>query len=134
MRTFSQFHHCFIQRSSLEIFAIQLCYSSLIFGIEYFIQKITSGTSRKSEENQKYVYILYHSGPENLKKSRPKKLMKSNKSISRFFFGPNFIFCNVKNGQKSIFELGKSLKLPEMQFHEKKLIYLISRVFLPGLF
>ena len=36
-------------------------------------------------------------------------------------------FCNFKNGQKSIFELGK---LPKMQFHEKKiLIYLISRVF-----
>ena len=38
--------------------------------------------------------------------------MKSNKSIS--------IFCNFKNGQKSIFELEKSFKLPEMQFHEKK--------------
>ena len=35
-------------------------------------------------------------------------------------FGSNSIFCNFKNGQKSIFELGKSLKLPEMQFHEKK--------------
>ena len=39
-------------------------------------------------------------------------------------------FCNFKNGRKSIFELGKSLKLPKMQFHEKKImIYLISRVF-----
>ena len=36
------------------------------------------------------------------------------------YFGPNSIFCNFKNGQKSIFELGKSLKLPEMQFHEEK--------------
>ena len=53
---------------------------------------------------------LHHSGPENLKKSRPKKLVKSNKSI----------FCNFKNGPKSIFELGISLKLSEMQFHEKK--------------
>ena len=26
----------------------------------------------------------------------------------------------MKNDQKSIFELGKILKLPEMQFHEKK--------------
>ena len=34
---------------------------------------------------------------------------------------------NFKNGQKSIFELGKCLKLPKMQYHEKKiLIYLIS--------
>ena len=42
--------------------------------------------------------------------------MKSNKSIS-----PNF--CNFKNGQKSIFELGKGLKLLKMQFHEKKFIW-----------
>ena len=34
-------------------------------------------------------------------------------------FWPNSIFCNFKNGQKSIFELGKSLKMPKMQFHEK---------------
>ena len=49
-----------------------------------------------------------------------KKFVKSNKSISRKHFWPNSILCNFKNGQKSIFELGKSLKLPEMQFHEKK--------------
>ena len=30
-------------------------------------------------------YQTYHSGPENFKKSRPKKLVKSNKSISQFF-------------------------------------------------
>ena len=57
------------------------------------------------------------SGPENFKKSRPKKFVKSNKSISR----KNSIFYNFKNGQKSIFELGKSLKVPKMQFHEKKI-------------
>ena len=63
---------------------------------------------------------MCHNGPENLKKSRPKKnLVKSNKSISRKNFWPNSIFCNFKNGQKPIFELGKSLKLPKMQFHEK---------------
>ena len=46
-------------------------------------------------------------------------------------FWLNSIFCNFKNGQKSIFELGKNLKLLEMQFHEKKkkIYYLISRVF-----
>ena len=33
-------------------------------------------------------------------------------------FWPKSIFCNFKNDQKSIFELGNSLKLPEMQFHE----------------
>ena len=68
---------------------------------------------------------MQHSEPENLKKSRPKKLVKSNKSISRKKnFGPNFIFCNFKNDQKSIFELGKSLKLPKMQFHEKKILFI----------
>ena len=46
------------------------------------------------------VCLLLYSGPENLKKSRPKKLVKPNKSISR----------------------------------KKRLIYFISRVFLPGLF
>ena len=30
-----------------------------------------------------YCLICLHSGPENLKESRPKKLVKSNKSISR---------------------------------------------------
>ena len=63
--------------------------------------------------------LLKHSGPENLKKSRPKKLVKSNKSISRKkIFWPNSISCHFKNGQKSIFELEKSLKLPKMQFHK----------------
>ena len=56
--------------------------------------------------------VLWHSGPQNSKKSRPKKLVKTNKSI------------------KWIFELGKSSKLPKMQFHVKMfLIYLLSRVF-----
>ena len=54
-------------------------------------------------------------------KTQGQKLVKSNKSISRKkFFWPNSIFCNFKNGKKSIFELGKSLKLPKMQFPEKK--------------
>ena len=75
-----------------------------------------------------------HIEPENLKKSRAKKLVKSNKSIHKKKFWPNSTFCNFKNGQKLIFDLGKSLKQPEMQFHEKnKLIYSISRVFLPGI-
>ena len=45
-----------------------------------------------------------------------KKLVKSNKINFMNLFLPNSIFCNFKNGQKSIFELGKSLKLPKMQF------------------
>ena len=46
-----------------------------------------------------------------------------------------FQFCNFKNDQKSIFELGKSLKLPEQQFHEEKYFDLFEFTsFLPGLF
>jgi len=47
----------------------------------------------------------------------------------------NPFFCNFKNDQKSIFEIGKSSKPPKMQFHENFFwIYLVSRVFLLGLF
>ena len=74
-------------------------------------------------------YYMHTQWARKLKKSRAKKLVKSNKSISRIFL-PNSIFCNFKNGQKLIYELGQSLKLPKMQFHEKNvLIHLISRVF-----
>ena len=38
------------------------------------------------------------------------KKYRAKKSISRKFFCPNSTFCHFKNGQKSIFELGKSLK------------------------
>ena len=33
------------------------------------------------------------------------------------FLGQIPFFCHFKNGRKSIFELKKSLKLPEMQFN-----------------
>ena len=49
-------------------------------------------------------------------------------------FSPNSIFCNFKNGQKSIFEPTKSLKLPNMQFHEKKFDLFDFTIFLPGIF
>ena len=55
------------------------------------------------------LIIQKHSGPENLKKSSPKK--------KKFFFGQIPLICNFKNGQKSIFELGKYSKLPKMKFH-----------------
>ena len=38
----------------------------------------------------------------------------------------NSIFCNFKNSQKSIFELGKSLKLPKIQCHKKFFIFLFD--------
>ena len=71
-------------------------------------------------------FRVSHSGPEKLKKSRPKKLVKANKSISRKkFFWPNSIFCDFKNGQKLFFfVLGNSLKLPKMQFHEKNMWFI----------
>ena len=41
--------------------------------------------------------VCCHSGPENLKKSRPKKLVKSNKPISRKKFFAQFpLFANSK--------------------------------------
>ena len=56
-------------------------------------------------------------------------------NFTKNFFDQIPFFAISKNGQKSMFELGKSLKLPEMQFHEeKKMIHLISRVFLPEWF
>ena len=62
-----------------------------------------------------------HSGPENLKSPGQKN---SWNQIIQFhekkFFDQIPFFCNFKNEQKSIFELGKNLKLPKMQFHEKK--------------
>ena len=42
-----------------------------------------------------------------VKKVQTKKLMKSN---SRIIFLTKFHFCYFKNGQKSIFELGKTTK------------------------
>ena len=43
-------------------------------------------------------------------------------------FTKNF-FCNFKNGQKSLFELGKKFKTPKNAISRKKMIYMISRVF-----
>ena len=50
-------------------------------------------------------------------------------------FWPQSIFCHLKNGQKSIFELGKSLKLPKMQFHIKMFWFIwFHEFFWPGFF
>ena len=57
-----------------------------------------------------YLYIY------KFKQTKAFYWMKSNKSISRKIFLTKSIFCHFKNGQKSIFELGKSLKLNI--FHE----------------
>ena len=51
-----------------------------------------------------------HSGPENLKKSRPKKLFKWNKSISRNFFLAKIHFLPFQKWPKINFWTGESAK------------------------
>ena len=60
-----------------------------------------------------------YSGPENLNKSKPKKLVKSNKSISQFFL-TKFHFLPFQKWQTINFWSGIKFKLPQIQFHEKK--------------
>ena len=74
---------------------------------------------------------MYAVGQKNLKNSRPKKFVKSNKSISQMGFLPKSIFCYFKNVQKSTFELGKSLKLNI--FHENQVKKIREIAFLAGL-
>ena len=65
-----------------------------------------------------YLSIV-HNGPENFKKSRPKKTREI-KYINQFHeksFWQDSIFGDFKNGPKSNLELGNSLKLQKMQFH-----------------
>ena len=75
-------------------------------------------------------------GPENLKKSRPKKLVKSNKSISSNYFLTKFHFLQfLKYIAKNQFLNWENFKTVRNAISRKKLmIYLICRVFLPGLF
>ena len=82
-----------------------------------------------SEDNMVYIWNLQtktwvdhewkHSGPEYLKKSKPKKLVKSNKSISQQFFLTKFHFLQFQKWPKNNFWTGKKFKTasPEMQFH-----------------
>ena len=126
--SWSQDNCCFLcQAKSFKNFLIYRQYDTLIFLFRVeliqclnLLELLWLGSSWRqgqAESSQNFFRTL-DSGPEYLKKSRPKKLVKSNKLISRKnFFCPNSIFWNFKNGQKSIFELGKSLKLPKMQFH-----------------
>ena len=61
-----------------------------------------------------------HSGPENLKKSRPKKLVKSNKSISRKFFLIKFHFLQFQTWPKINFWTGKKIKTARNAISRKK--------------
>ena len=93
----------------LVLFLVSINYILLVSQVLYWFYMYCS-----------FLGFTSHSGPENLKKSRPKKLMKSNNSILRKIFWPNFIFCNFKNDQTSIFELGKSLKTAKNAISRKK--------------
>ena len=84
----------------------------------------------------KCICFQIHGGPENLKKSRPKKLVKSNKSnlffrkiaflaVLNFFPVQKLIFGHFWNGKKWNW-------VKKMFF--VKLIHLISRVFLAWTF
>ena len=81
------------------------------------------------------VCLCMHSGPETLKKSRQKKLVKSHKS--KFFFVKLHFwqipsFSQFKNSFLAIFEIAKNGIWSKHFF--VKLIYLISRVFLAWTF
>ena len=133
--------------SDLRVSTERVRKHDLFLGVEVnFYSHTNSITFKVSTFRSSTKSLFLASGPENLKKSRPKK--NSSNQINQFhekFFWPNSIFfCNFKNGQKSIFEQGKSLKQNNfhgLNFHGKyskiffvKLIYLISRVFWSGLF
>ena len=76
------------------------------------------------------TFLLFHSGPENLKKSSPKNPWNQ---INQIFFSWNCISCQFKkisqfkNWFLAICEIAKNGILSKENF--MKLIYLISRVF-----
>ena len=73
-----------------------------------------------------FEYLTDHSRPENLRKSRQKKLVKS------IYFSCNCISDGYKLFPSSKIDFWSFLKLQKMEFGQKnfvKLIYLISRVF-----
>ena len=76
--------------------------------------------AQKLQDLFTFLQILLASWPENLKKSRSKKLVNRNKSISRFFLA-KFHFLQFQKWTKMNFWTGKKFKtLPEMKFQEKK--------------
>ena len=62
-------------------------------------------------------------GPDYLKKSRPKKLVKSNKSISRNFILTQFHFLQFQKWQKTIFQLWKKFKTAKNAISRKKFFF-----------
>ena len=120
----------FLLKTFFSLGFSQWCFRKSI----YFLQLQSTGTiigflTSFSTVCTKYVIIfnlkiwnvILHSGPENLKKSRQKNSWNQINQFHEIIFWPKSIFCNFKNGQKSIFELGVSQK--------KIFIVFISRVF-----
>ena len=63
---------------------------------------------------------FWQSGPENLKKSRPKKFVKSIKiNFTKKIIGQIPFFAISKMAKNQILNWEKSSKLPKMQFHKK---------------
>ena len=81
-----------------------------------------------------FGYLINTVGQKIWKIQAKKKLVKSNKSISQFFFDQIPFFAILKMAKTQFLKWEKNLKLSRMQFHKKMfLIYWFSRVFLPGL-
>ena len=74
-----------------------------------------SGFCRTSKNHKIFAPHVTHSGPEILQKSRTKKLVKSNTSISRkkIFFcqTPIFAFALAKMAKNQLLNCGKVFKL-----------------------
>ena len=66
---------------------------------------------------------MNHSGPENLKKSRPKKLVKSHKSISRKNFLAKFHFFQFQKWPKINFWTGKKFKTAKNAISRKNIFF-----------
>ena len=78
----------------------------------------------------------FHRGPENFKKSKPKKLVKSNKSISWKNFPDRIPFFDISKMAKNQFlNWEKFLNCQKSNFTKKTfLIFFYFRSFLPGFF
>ena len=105
-------------------------------GIQNFKKSSNMATKRrKALFNLPYTHFLADSGSPKIgfwfARSATKFTAGQKNSCSQInqfhekIFWPNSIFGDFKNGQKSIFELGKRLKVPEMQFHEQNLFLFI---------
>ena len=100
-------------------------WSSLIFqATDRHFWNSSSGANshflQRKISNNYFIHWILHSVPENLKKSRPKKLVKSNKSISRNFILTKFHFLQFQKWPKINFWTGKKFKTAENAISRKK--------------